>query len=257
MVTTKAPLPQRSQTDQSQNSLDVPTNSVAQVAAAIEERRLARGGRPRSSSRHGSKPFKALQGRAFNAPRMQSMDRARQLQQDIEQLSTEIETTPRPPTRTRHRRRTSGSGSQIFKTPPSNRNGRIIEDRTANEIRRQFSSTNTHSHDRGTRHARDASHSSNTNTTHRSGAGPASAVRGRAHTITTPTPAHTPGHADTSALRFYLQHNDDKPYAKSYAGSLKPASLSSSFETKRRRWLDERWRPHWRGRGHRVSRSVV
>jgi hypothetical protein len=238
----------------------VPTNSVAQVAAAIEERRLARGGRPRSPSRHGRRPDKALQGRAFNAPRMQSMDRARQLQQDIEQLTSELETTPRPPTRTRHRRRTSGSGSQIFKTPPSNRNGRIIEDKTANEIRRQFSSTHTQSHDRGTGHARGASHSSN-NTTQKSGPGPASAstVRGRANTIATPTPGrgHTPGHADTSALRFYLKHNDDKPYAKSYAGSLKPASLSSSFETKRRRWLDERWRPHWRGRGHRVSRSVV
>lgn len=240
----------------------MPTNSVAQVAAAIEERRVARVGRPRSPSRHGRKPAKALQGRAFNAPRMQSMDRARQLQQDIEQLTSEIETTPRRTTRTRHRRRTSGSGSQIFKTPPSNRNGRIIEDKTANEIRRQFSSTHTQSHDRGTSHARGASHSSN-NTTGKSGRDPASTstVRRRAHTITTPTPGHghghTPGHADTSALRFYLQHNDDKPYAKSYAGSLKPASLSSSFETKRRRWLDERWRPHWRGRGHRVSRSVV
>jgi hypothetical protein len=216
-----------------QNSLDVPTNSVAQVAAAIEERRSARtAGHARSSSRPERKPSKALQGRAFNAPRMAlqgrafnaprmaSMERSRQLEQTIEQLTQELDTSPRKALTTIRRRR---SGSQLFKTPPSNRKGRIIEEKTANELRRQFG-----------HHTRGLSHSSN---------------------ITNRSKATPGGHADSSALRFYLQHEKDKPYAPSYAGSLKPASLASSFETRKKRWLNEQWRPQWGG--HRQSRSLA
>lgn len=166
--------------DSKQNSLDVPTNSVAQVAAAIEERRNARaGGRERSSSRPGRRAPKVLQGRAFNAPRTQSMERQRQVERDFE-MTQDLELTPKK-TPVRRRRR---SGSLAFKTPPSNRKGRVFEEKTADELRRQFG------------HVRNFSHSSNV--TNKS----ASALKS------------TP-HADVSALRFYLQHADDKPYATS------------------------------------------
>jgi len=212
----------RTYTDLWQNSLDVPTNSVAQVAAAIEERRNVRaGGRERSSSQPGRRLPKVLQGRAFNAPRTQSIDRQRQMEKDFE-MTHDLTLSPR---RTPvHRRRRSGS--MAFKTPPSNRKGRVFEDKTADEFRRQF----------GRGHVRNVSHSSN--------------VTNKSTSALKATP-----HADTSALRFYLQHADDKPYATSYAGSEKPASLASSREVKPPIWMDDRWRPH--RKGHRQSRSLV
>jgi len=208
--------------DLSQNSLDVPTNSVAQVAAAIEERRNARaGGRERSSSRPGRRPPKVLQGRAFNAPRTQSIERQRQIEKDHE-MTQDLELSPRR-TPVRRRRR---SGSLAFKTPPSNRKGRVFEEKTAEELRRQFG------------HVRNVSHGSN--------------ITNKSTSALRATP-----HADTSALRFYLQHADYKPYATSYAGSSKPASLASSREVKPHTWIDDRWRNRSTSKGHRHSRSLI
>ncbi|KAK7523849.1 hypothetical protein IWZ03DRAFT_339210, partial [Phyllosticta citriasiana] len=80
------------------NSLDVVPNSVAQVAAAIEEKR---GGAPgergrRSSSRGPSRrPSISVQGRAFAAPRMQSLDRMRKEMADLHEVEQILEHSPR------------------------------------------------------------------------------------------------------------------------------------------------------------------
>ncbi|KAK3115090.1 hypothetical protein LTR53_005906 [Teratosphaeriaceae sp. CCFEE 6253] len=101
------------------NSLDVVPNSVAQVAAAIEEKRANEDlhhHRRRSSDsrtphpvprRHrstSSPPARAkdvrrqrsyTQGRAFAAPRQQSLDRQRAAQADLDILRATLDTSPR------------------------------------------------------------------------------------------------------------------------------------------------------------------
>ena len=97
------------------NSLDVVPNSVAQVAAAIEEQR-ANGGRRRSgendllgrghstnspasqsSIRVSRRPSSATSvlSRAFAAPRKQSLDRARALAEDLNVLGDLLHESPR------------------------------------------------------------------------------------------------------------------------------------------------------------------
>ena len=94
------------------NSLDVLPNSVAQVAAAIEEKRArshqrtksAAHGRMHSRQRSASSPAAMadlrrqpsnLQGRAFAAPRDQSIDRQRAVIHDIDNLRTALDSSPR------------------------------------------------------------------------------------------------------------------------------------------------------------------
>lgn len=95
------------------NSLDVVPNSVAQVAAAIEEKRshrqISRTRSKRSVNRHGrqrsvSSPARVpdlrkqpsyAQGRAFAAPRLQSLERQRELKADIDDLRNIIDCSPR------------------------------------------------------------------------------------------------------------------------------------------------------------------
>lgn len=95
------------------NSLDVVPNSVAQVAAAMEERRaIVKPGRSRtrrgdgthSRQRSLSSPARSVelrrqpsfaQGRAFAAPRQQSLDRQRERVADIEDLRHMIDASPR------------------------------------------------------------------------------------------------------------------------------------------------------------------
>ncbi|GAB7358080.1 hypothetical protein MBLNU230_g0241t1 [Neophaeotheca triangularis] len=95
------------------NSLDVLPNSVAQVAAAIEEKRAHhqhQRSQSRNESRHGrtrsasspapSKPDlhrkpSYAQGRAFAAPRQQSLDRQRAKREDLAQLTATLESSPR------------------------------------------------------------------------------------------------------------------------------------------------------------------
>ncbi|KAK3113330.1 hypothetical protein LTR53_009483 [Teratosphaeriaceae sp. CCFEE 6253] len=124
------------------NSLDVVPNSVAQVAAAIEEKRaredLHHQRRRSSDSRtphHGprrhrstsSPPARAkdvvrrqrsyTQGRAFAAPRQQSLDRQRAAQADLDILRATLDTSPRklrprPPQGPSLRK--TGSTSSVF-----------------------------------------------------------------------------------------------------------------------------------------------
>ncbi|KAK8221716.1 hypothetical protein BKA81DRAFT_297173, partial [Phyllosticta paracitricarpa] len=80
------------------NSLDVVPNSVAQVAAAIEEKRggaLGERGRRSSSRRPSRRPSISVQGRAFAAPRMQSLDRMRKEMADLHEVEQILEHSPR------------------------------------------------------------------------------------------------------------------------------------------------------------------
>ena len=97
------------------NSLDVVPNSVAQVAAAIEEKRAHQHRRLKSSGtgshtralrreRSVSSPARARDmrrkpsftpGRAFSAPRQQSLDRQRARHADIEELRCVLDSSPR------------------------------------------------------------------------------------------------------------------------------------------------------------------
>ncbi|KAF2742760.1 hypothetical protein M011DRAFT_481384 [Sporormia fimetaria CBS 119925] len=78
------------------NSLDVVPNSVAQVAAAIEERRTARACyQPLTSPRRSRRSSHSIQGLAFAAPRIQSLDRARAQAEDLEDLTQTLERSPR------------------------------------------------------------------------------------------------------------------------------------------------------------------
>lgn len=107
-----------------QNSLDVVPNSVAQVAMAIEEKRTARHSPPRL----GRRPSQSVQGRAFAAPRMQSLERMRARDEAIQELGQALEQSPRK----YGLRRTSSNFD--YRTPPSNRKGRILGDGEAADL---------------------------------------------------------------------------------------------------------------------------
>ena len=95
------------------NSLDVVPNSVAQVAAAIEEKRACNQmGRSRSKrqdaghyrQRSVSSPAATMelqrkpsyaQGRAFAAPRLQSLDRQREHRADMDDIRSILDSSPR------------------------------------------------------------------------------------------------------------------------------------------------------------------
>ncbi|KAF2718311.1 hypothetical protein K431DRAFT_231119 [Polychaeton citri CBS 116435] len=100
------------------NSLDVLPNAVAQVAAAIEEKKVqahlqdslthsqSRGGRHRNTSRKpsSSSPLKCKedrktaafkQGQVFAAPRKQSLERVRQERKVIDDLCKQLDSSPR------------------------------------------------------------------------------------------------------------------------------------------------------------------
>ncbi|KAH7047546.1 hypothetical protein B0J12DRAFT_126393 [Macrophomina phaseolina] len=74
------------------NSLDVVPNSVAQVAAAIEEKR-GNSSETRARALDRGNP-RSVQGRAFAAPRMQSLDRMRSDAEDIQELGHILERSP-------------------------------------------------------------------------------------------------------------------------------------------------------------------
>ncbi|KAF2738850.1 hypothetical protein EJ04DRAFT_560498 [Polyplosphaeria fusca] len=102
------------------NSLDVVPNSVAQVAAAIEEKRIAHADPRKRSPRLGRRPSQSVQGRAFAAPRMQSLDRMRAQTEDIQDLGHTLDESPRKSSSRQMR------SNYDFHTPPSNRKGRIV-----------------------------------------------------------------------------------------------------------------------------------
>ncbi|KAF2449784.1 hypothetical protein P171DRAFT_200045 [Karstenula rhodostoma CBS 690.94] len=103
------------------NSLDVVPNSVAQVAAAIEEKRTANTyQRGHSPPRLGRRPSRSVQGRAFAAPRMQSLDRMRAQAEEIQDLGKILDQSPR-----KYSIRKVNSNFD-YHTPPSNRKGKIL-----------------------------------------------------------------------------------------------------------------------------------
>ncbi|KAF1958243.1 hypothetical protein CC80DRAFT_591977 [Byssothecium circinans] len=105
------------------NSLDVVPNSVAQVAVAIEEKRTAQSyQRGHSPPRLGRRPSRSVQGRAFAAPRMQSLDRMRAQAEELQQLGQVLESSPR-----KYGLRRMDSNWD-YHTPPSNRQGKILGD---------------------------------------------------------------------------------------------------------------------------------
>jgi hypothetical protein len=113
-----------------QNSLDVVPNSVAQVAMAIEEKRSAQSHqRGQSSPRLARHPSQSVQGRAFAAPRMQSLDRMRARAEDIQELGQALEQSPRKYTLRRI------NSDWDYRTPPSNRKGRILGDGEAADLK--------------------------------------------------------------------------------------------------------------------------
>lgn len=112
-----------------QNSLDVVPNSVAQVAMAIEERRAAHSyQRGHSPPRLGRRPSQSVQGRAFAAPRMQSLERMRARAEDIQELGQVLDQSPR-----KYGLRRMNS-KWDYRTPPSNRKGRIVDDGEAADL---------------------------------------------------------------------------------------------------------------------------
>ena len=152
------------------NSLDVVPNSVAQVAAAIEEKRakihhkraaskrlatntaqhtentgLANPGTPTGLTRRASNAAAGnsnVQGRAFAAPRKQSLDRMRQEADDLAEVGKILEQSPRKYFYSPRRRAIAAqhqptpSGSDVYKyhTPPSNRKGRVLSDDSGEEV---------------------------------------------------------------------------------------------------------------------------
>ncbi|KAI9721885.1 MAG: hypothetical protein M1828_004980 [Chrysothrix sp. TS-e1954] len=155
------------------NSLDVPTNSVAQVAAAIDEKRgvgqtLQKTSVARESPRAArSASRNQMQGRAFSAPRKASSERQHWLREQREHqnragtpsnhssprnrrslavernkdrvaASAPIPQHPTSPPQQQAESSLYRNGSFSFQTPPSNRNGRLILEDDAEQLRRRF-----------------------------------------------------------------------------------------------------------------------
>jgi hypothetical protein len=152
------------------NSLDVIPNSVAQVAAAIEEKRAKVHQRkrsrqlrqaqlqPRSQEHAGtaneassSSPSRlarrpsssaSVQGRAFAAPRKQSLDRMRAEAKELGELGKLLDTSPRKyryppqqrPIASKDKQKPSKDDSFTYFTPRSNRQARILSDELDAEV---------------------------------------------------------------------------------------------------------------------------
>lgn len=114
-------------------------NSVAQVAMAIEEKRSATTLRcGHSPSRLGRRPSQSVQGRAFAAPRMQSLERMRARAEDIQELGKVLDQSPR-----KYGVRRMNSNWD-YQTPPSNRKGRILGDGEAADLRDRLRRAQSH-----------------------------------------------------------------------------------------------------------------
>lgn len=81
------------------------------------------GQRGQSSPRLSRRPSQSIQGRAFAAPRMQSLERLRARTEDIQELGQVLDQSPRK-YGLRHM-----NSNWDYRTPPSNRKGRIIGDK--------------------------------------------------------------------------------------------------------------------------------
>ncbi|PVH93212.1 hypothetical protein DM02DRAFT_243818 [Periconia macrospinosa] len=115
------------------NSLDVVPNSVAQVAAAIEEKRTAHSyKRGHSPPRLERQPSHSVQGRAFAAPRMQSLDRMRSQAEELHGLGKDLDQSPRKYSIRRM------NTAWDYRTPPSNRKGKILAEGDVADLRNQL-----------------------------------------------------------------------------------------------------------------------
>lgn len=104
-------------------------NSVAQVTMAIEEKRTThtfQGGHSPPQNAH--KRSQSIQGRAFAAPRMQSLGRMRAHARDLQELGEILDRSPR-----KHAVRRLETDWD-YHTPPSNRKGRVVDDGVAAEL---------------------------------------------------------------------------------------------------------------------------
>jgi hypothetical protein len=100
---------------------------------AIEEKRTAQGHQRGQSPPHLSRrPSQSVQGRAFAAPRMQSLDRMRAQIEDIQELGQVLDQSPR-----KHGLRRVLSNFD-YHTPPSNRKGRILGEGEAADLQYQL-----------------------------------------------------------------------------------------------------------------------
>lgn len=107
---------------------------------AIEEKRSAATLRcGHSPSRLDRRPSQSVQGRAFAAPRMQSLERMRARAEDIQELGKVLDRSPR-----KHGLHRMNSNWD-YQTPPSNRKGRILGDGEAADLRNRL--RRAHSHD--------------------------------------------------------------------------------------------------------------
>ncbi|KAF2183141.1 hypothetical protein K469DRAFT_728199 [Zopfia rhizophila CBS 207.26] len=114
------------------NSLDVVSNSVAQVAAAIEEKRIAQTyTRSHSPPCLGRRPSQCVQGRTFAAPRMQSLEHMR-AQEDLQNLGQILDHSPR-----KYSLRRVNSNWDYY-TLPSDRKGRVAGDEDAVHLQRRL-----------------------------------------------------------------------------------------------------------------------
>jgi hypothetical protein len=96
---------------------------------AIEEKRTTHNyQRGQSPSRLGRKRSQSVQGRAFAAPRMQSLDRMRARVEDLQELGDILDQSPRKYTIRRM------NSNWDYHTPPSNRKGRVVDDGVAAEL---------------------------------------------------------------------------------------------------------------------------
>ncbi|CAI6333080.1 unnamed protein product [Periconia digitata] len=115
------------------NSLDVVPNSVAQVAAAIEEKRTANTyKRGYSPPRLERQPSRSVQGRAFAAPRTQSLERMRSQAEELHVLSKDVDQSPRKDGTQRL------NTAWDYRTPPSNRKGKILADGDVADLQNQL-----------------------------------------------------------------------------------------------------------------------
>jgi hypothetical protein len=105
---------------------------------AIEEKRTLH--HDPSQPRITRHPSQSVQGRAFAAPRMQSLERMRARAEDMQELGQALDQSPR-----KHALRHIKS-TWDYRTPPSNRKGRILGDGEAADLQdrlRRARSTDT------------------------------------------------------------------------------------------------------------------
>lgn len=97
---------------------------MTQVALAIEEKRTAHAIRRKPSSIQVEKlPLVSIQGRAFAAPRMQSLDQMRARAQDLQEIGKVLDQSPR-----KHDIRRAAS-ARDYHSPSTKRRGRIFGER--------------------------------------------------------------------------------------------------------------------------------